>query len=479
MQLFINNWAATLTAPATSGALTLSVNPAEAARLVGLGSGDHYLLTLAEVVDGQETSWEIVKVTGATAGVLTVERGQEGTASFAWSVGASISARATAGTLEELRDAAGGTGPSLSDDLPVALGAASAGTGSNASREDHRHPLPTAAAIGAATAAQGALAATAVQPSALAVGLDGKVDKVSGKGLSEEDFTTALRSKLVAIEPAAFRGVFASFAAMQAGVTSPQPGDFADVDAGVGSNVVRYIWDTTDNQWQTGTGGGGPASTDSLPEGATNLYHSAARVRETPLTGISLVDTALVAATDTVLQAIGKLSARLATAFSRANHTGTQAVSTVTGLQDALDAKQAALVSAFNIKTVGGNSLLGAGDIAIPSAPPPTALPTRTITGTADTITPADAGRMLICTSATPVTLTIGAEATASWAQADAVPVVHVFQAGAGAVTITGAGFTVTTHAGDTNVLDGNGAAVTAMRTASNTWRLFGRLVAA
>lgn len=102
MQRFINNWSATLTAPATSGDLTLSVAPAEAAKLVGLGSGDHYLLTLAEVVEGQETAWEIVKVTGAAAGVLTVERGQEGTAPFAWSVGASISARATAAALNAL-----------------------------------------------------------------------------------------------------------------------------------------------------------------------------------------------------------------------------------------------------------------------------------------------------------------------------------------------------------------------------------------
>lgn len=47
----------------------------------------------------------------------------------------------------------------------------------------------------------------------------------------------------------------------------------------------------------------------------------------------------------------------------RATHTGAQAISTVTGLQAALDAKQATLVSGTNIKTVGGVSLLGAGDI--------------------------------------------------------------------------------------------------------------------
>lgn len=104
MQLFINNWAATLTAPAFSGDLTLNIESGLAARLVGLGTGDYYLLTLVEAVAGEpETAWEIVKVTGATGGVLSVERHQEGTEAAAWSAGTQISARATAGTLEALQ----------------------------------------------------------------------------------------------------------------------------------------------------------------------------------------------------------------------------------------------------------------------------------------------------------------------------------------------------------------------------------------
>jgi hypothetical protein len=49
--------------------------------------------------------------------------------------------------------------------------------------------------------------------------------------------------------------------------------------------------------------------------------------------------------------------------LDRANHTGTQAISTVTGLQTAIDAKQDALVSGTNIKTVNGTSILGSGNI--------------------------------------------------------------------------------------------------------------------
>lgn len=49
----------------------------------------------------------------------------------------------------------------------------------------------------------------------------------------------------------------------------------------------------------------------------------------------------------------------------RSTHTGTQAISTVTGLQAALDSKQVTLVSGTNIKTVNGTSILGSGDITV------------------------------------------------------------------------------------------------------------------
>lgn len=105
-------------------------------------------------------------------------------------------------------------------------------------------------------------------------------------------------------------------------------------------------------------------------------------------------------------------------------------------------------------------------------------LPSRIITASG-AVTPADAGHWLICDSATPITLTIGAEATASWAISGILPMFHVMQIGSGAVTVTGDGFSVTTHADDTNVLAGVSAAATALWRASDTWSLIGRLVAA
>lgn len=103
--------------------------------------------------------------------------------------------------------------------------------------------------------------------------------------------------------------------------------------------------------------------------------------------------------------------------------------------------------------------------------------PYRVVTASG-AITPADAGKIIISTSATPITLTIGAEATAAWTVSGLAPMVHVLQTGAGNVTVTGDGFSVSVHASDTNVLDGSGAAATAIWRASNSWSLIGRLVA-
>lgn len=111
MQLFINNWSAVLTAPATASAVSLSVPLADAAKLTGLGGGDHYLLTLAELDgNGVETAWEAIKVTDSALGALTVLRGQEGTTARDWAAAAVISARVTKGTLEALRDTPGPAG---------------------------------------------------------------------------------------------------------------------------------------------------------------------------------------------------------------------------------------------------------------------------------------------------------------------------------------------------------------------------------
>jgi hypothetical protein len=54
-----------------------------------------------------------------------------------------------------------------------------------------------------------------------------------------------------------------------------------------------------------------PGSTDAVPEGASNLYFTAQRVRDTLLNGLSLAASAAITAADSVLSAFGKLQKQI------------------------------------------------------------------------------------------------------------------------------------------------------------------------
>jgi hypothetical protein len=58
-----------------------------------------------------------------------------------------------------------------------------------------------------------------------------------------------------------------------------------------------------------------PGSTDTVPEGTTNKYFTAARVLTAALTGIGFSTATAVTATDTILQAFGKLQAQITGLF--------------------------------------------------------------------------------------------------------------------------------------------------------------------
>ena len=94
-----------------------------------------------------------------------------------------------------------------------------------------------------------------------------------------------------------------------------------------------------------------PTTTDALTEGSTNLYSTAARIRATLLTGLSLAAGTVVAATHSVLEAIGFLQKQ------------------VSDNTTAITGKQATLVSGTTIKTVNSTSLLGSGDLVVSAAP--------------------------------------------------------------------------------------------------------------
>lgn len=74
-----------------------------------------------------------------------------------------------------------------------------------------------------------------------------KVDKVTGKGLSDENYTAAEKQKLANLEGSKYRGTFPRVD--QLPTTGNSAGSYADVDSGVGDPTVRYIWDNNDEEW--------------------------------------------------------------------------------------------------------------------------------------------------------------------------------------------------------------------------------------
>jgi len=62
-----------------------------------------------------------------------------------------------------------------------------------------------------------------------------------------------------------------------------------------------------------------PGTTDSVPEGSTNLYFTAARVLAVVLTGLSTATNAAITATDTVLSALGKLQKQITDLIATVN----------------------------------------------------------------------------------------------------------------------------------------------------------------
>lgn len=75
-----------------------------------------------------------------------------------------------------------------------------------------------------------------------------KVDKVTGKGLSTNDFTDVLKAKLDASTAENFRGTYASFVALTTAVPAGNPGDYANVVT-FGSDMIQYTWDDVNAVW--------------------------------------------------------------------------------------------------------------------------------------------------------------------------------------------------------------------------------------
>lgn len=95
----------------------------------------------------------------------------------------------------------------------------------------------------------------------------GKVDKVPGKQLTDENFTLGEKDKLAGLESSKFKGQFVSLAALSAAFPSGEIGWYANVDPGTGTAVQRALWDSNDNEWVLSGSGGGQMTPAQIREG--------------------------------------------------------------------------------------------------------------------------------------------------------------------------------------------------------------------
>lgn len=107
----------------------------------------------------------------------------------------------------------------------------------------------------------------------------------------------------------------------------------------------------------------------------------------------------------------------------------------------------------------------------------PVTQPHNTQTGTTYTLVLSDANKMVTLDNAGAITLTVPPNASVAFPVGTQI---DLAQLGAGAVTVAqGSGVTVNKHADDTLVFDGQYAVATLVKYATDTWLLFGKLVAA
>lgn len=145
----------------------------------------------------------------------------------------------------------------------------------------------------------------------LAGDLGGTADAPTVPALADKANTTDVNAALaLKLDASAYndryKGKYTTLAALQAAYPAASAGDYAQVDAGAGSDVINYNYDVEDG-WIEGGTGSAATNTDQLPEGASNLYFTVARVLATVLTGLSVATGGAIVSTDTILQAFGKL----------------------------------------------------------------------------------------------------------------------------------------------------------------------------
>jgi hypothetical protein len=246
---------------------------------------------------------------------------------------------------------------------------------------------------------------------------------------------------------------------MPAGIDAVQ--EYANVAAfpATGASNIIYLAADTSKSYRWGTTVyveivASPGSTDAVPEGTTNLYFTPARVRSVVLTGLSLVTNAAIAATDTVLGALGKLQKQITDHFGSGGTAHALATTSVAGFLSAADKTK------LDALTPGGggpaDTLSGGltGQIPYQSAPDTTAFNAGLVFDGTSALTLGPQGGNAIFRAAGP------ANATSPGGQVSIVAGVGGATSGnGGAITLTSGTASGSGSVGAITVKPGNGVA--------------------
>jgi hypothetical protein len=388
-QLYANNAATTLAAPCSAVATEITV--ADGSTFPSLSGGDWFLLTIYQLIGTQETNYEILKVTARAGNVLTVVRAFEDAARFP--------ARSyTVGDFAELRMTAASKG------LAAQITCVPAGS---------IEATDVQAAIAELDAEKQPIDATLTAFAAVTVAADKLIYGDGADQFATTDLTAAGRALLDDADAAAQRATLGldqvdNTPDVNKPVSAPQ----AAAIAAKADQATTYTKTETDTRIQDVVGAA-PTALDTLAEIAAELQNaeSAAGALVTTVAGkeasankdASGGYAGLTGFALNLKNALGTIISQIASAATAArtwtfpDKSGTVAMtSDITGTNSGTNTgdetlatiksklgittlsgsntgdqtlgglgAQAALVSGTNIKTVGGTSLLGSGDIAV------------------------------------------------------------------------------------------------------------------
>lgn len=265
---------------------------------------------------------------------------------------------------------------------------------------------------------------------------------------------------------------------------------------GTGETGKIYVAIDTGLQWRwTGSAYAqifaSPGSTDNVPEGSVNLYHTQGRVLSTPMTGLSTASSADITATDTVLQVAGKFQAKwnafaasvravVLTGLSTADATDVAATDSVLVGFGKFQAKWNAIAATVRgtvltgLSTASATAISAADTVLVALGKLQAQVSTKpwteqVVTGTALTLAATDHYKTFIFSNAGAIGITVPAAASGIRCQ-------FVWPAATGTITLTPSGTTVN-GAGTAIVLAAAAGSAELVPTGTaNDWQLSGAI---